>query len=332
MNNKAFTLVELIVVITILAVLATIWFISFQWYSVNSRDSVRLSDMANIEKWLSIKVAKAEKLPIPDDKIDITASGIILNYQWYAGQQTLWKIEVHGWWVDPLDQSYYTYSTNLARNQYQILGFFENEENLSFIHNTYADLSERFPRMKWDELWIILDINTQNPSQNISIDIDVVNTMNEYNLYIANEIEVVTWTWSEVFSKLYNNRIDLFQNKNFSQYDTSLIGYWDMETLYSSWWINHIKDLAWNNNHWKCYNYNTHVDCWSNQWAQLSNAVEWKGLFFDWIDDYFEVSELFNEKFPSIWTLNFFIDSKLSQQNQKSIFDNYNSTRNHMFF
>ena len=243
MKNKAFTLVELIVVITILAVLATVAFISFQWYTMSARDSVRLANIKIIEKWLNIKIVKAEKLPIPDDKIDITASGTLVTYQGYAGQQTLGNIEVHWGWKDPLDDTYYTYSTNLTQNKYQILGFFENEENLSFIHNTYADLSERFPRMKWDELWIILDINTQNPSQNISIDIDVVNTMNEYNLYIANEIEVVTWTWSEVFSKLYNNRIDLFQNKNFSQYDTSLIGYWDMETLYSSWWINHIN--AW---------------------------------------------------------------------------------------
>ena len=48
--NKGFTLVELIVVITILAILWTIAFISFAWYSKNSRDSVRIADMNNIEK------------------------------------------------------------------------------------------------------------------------------------------------------------------------------------------------------------------------------------------------------------------------------------------
>lgn len=36
-NIKAFTLVELIVVITILSILWTIAFISLQWYSSNSR-------------------------------------------------------------------------------------------------------------------------------------------------------------------------------------------------------------------------------------------------------------------------------------------------------
>ena len=45
-QKKAFTLVELIVVITILAILWTIAFISLQWYSRDSRDSVRISDMS----------------------------------------------------------------------------------------------------------------------------------------------------------------------------------------------------------------------------------------------------------------------------------------------
>jgi prepilin-type N-terminal cleavage/methylation domain-containing protein len=94
-NSYAFTLVELIVVITILAVLSTIAFISFQGYTVNARDSVRLADMNNISKGFNIKITTAIKLPVPDDKIDITASGTILTYQGYAGQQVLGNIEVH---------------------------------------------------------------------------------------------------------------------------------------------------------------------------------------------------------------------------------------------
>ena len=59
MNKKAFTLVELIVIITILAILWTIAFLSFQWYTKSARDSVRISDLKNIEKALSLyKVQK----------------------------------------------------------------------------------------------------------------------------------------------------------------------------------------------------------------------------------------------------------------------------------
>jgi prepilin-type N-terminal cleavage/methylation domain-containing protein len=53
-NKQAFTLVELIVVITILAILWTIAFISLQWYSSQARDSKRLSDVQNIKKSLEL--------------------------------------------------------------------------------------------------------------------------------------------------------------------------------------------------------------------------------------------------------------------------------------
>lgn len=48
-NNRAFTLVELIVVITILSVLATVAFISFKWYSTESRDNT--TDTTPILTW-----------------------------------------------------------------------------------------------------------------------------------------------------------------------------------------------------------------------------------------------------------------------------------------
>ena len=57
-QKQAFTLVELIVVITILAILWTIAFINLQWYSAGARDSKRLSDINNIQKKISIETSK----------------------------------------------------------------------------------------------------------------------------------------------------------------------------------------------------------------------------------------------------------------------------------
>jgi len=51
LQKRAFTLVELIVTITILAILWTIGFISLQWYSQDARDATRLSDIWNIKKY-----------------------------------------------------------------------------------------------------------------------------------------------------------------------------------------------------------------------------------------------------------------------------------------
>ncbi len=66
-STTGFTLVELIVVITILAILWTIWFISFSWYSSSARDSVRISDLTNIQKWLDLYQVKVWSYPTPDN-------------------------------------------------------------------------------------------------------------------------------------------------------------------------------------------------------------------------------------------------------------------------
>ncbi|MDD3144724.1 MAG: type II secretion system protein [Candidatus Gracilibacteria bacterium] len=61
-TKKAFTLVELIVVITILAILGTIAFISLQGYSGEARDSKRLSNVNDIVKKMNIEVSKGTAL------------------------------------------------------------------------------------------------------------------------------------------------------------------------------------------------------------------------------------------------------------------------------
>ena len=94
-KTKAFTLVELIVVITILAILWTIAFISLQWHSENARDSVRISDMKNIEKWLELMLTKRWTVSLPEDKVDIIANWTVFAYQWYAWKTTLQNIITH---------------------------------------------------------------------------------------------------------------------------------------------------------------------------------------------------------------------------------------------
>jgi prepilin-type N-terminal cleavage/methylation domain-containing protein len=75
MQKYAFTLVELIVVITILAVLGTIAFVSFQGYTTSARDSVRISDLKVIQKALEFELTKNDILPHPDNYITLSASG-----------------------------------------------------------------------------------------------------------------------------------------------------------------------------------------------------------------------------------------------------------------
>lgn len=75
-NRKisGFTLVELIVVITILVVLGTIAFISLGGYAGNARDSSRVSDIANISKSLDVVYTRTSAYPKPDHSFSVTYS------------------------------------------------------------------------------------------------------------------------------------------------------------------------------------------------------------------------------------------------------------------
>ncbi|QFR39544.1 type II secretion system protein [Candidatus Gracilibacteria bacterium 28_42_T64] len=61
-TKQAFTLVELIVVITILAILGTIAFISLQGYSADARNSKRVNDLGNLADSVNIKSTQGSSL------------------------------------------------------------------------------------------------------------------------------------------------------------------------------------------------------------------------------------------------------------------------------
>ena len=120
-HNKAFTLVELIVVITILAILWTIAFISFQWYSSNARDWVRTADMNNINKWLALFQLKWWIYPKPDNSVTISASWTLIWYEWTVWDNVSRIINTNKIILDPLDNTSYVYYTNATNTAYQLL-------------------------------------------------------------------------------------------------------------------------------------------------------------------------------------------------------------------
>ena len=133
LDKKAFTLVELIVVITILAILWTIAFISLTAYSAQSRDSVRISDLDRMKTVLELYQIDSWKYPLPTNPIDVTYSWATVWNQgtfWetvYANLSKLDKIP-----KDPLTDKEYTYSTTFKKNEYQLWWILEGEE-ISYI-------------------------------------------------------------------------------------------------------------------------------------------------------------------------------------------------------
>jgi prepilin-type N-terminal cleavage/methylation domain-containing protein len=140
-RKGAFTLVELIVVITILAILGTIAFLSFQWYSKSSRDSVRIQDLASTRKVLELFILEKWFYPLPTDVTEIVYSWATAWHQWSLWDRVIenvWKISKKP--VDPLFDTEYGYSVTDLKNEYElwwVLEWWGTAYNV-LTNNTYA--------------------------------------------------------------------------------------------------------------------------------------------------------------------------------------------------
>lgn len=126
MKRQAFTLVELIVVITILAVLGTIAFVSFQWYSQSARDSVRISDLKNIQKALTFHFIESNNYPVPTSPENITFSWSTVWQQGTVWENVIQKLRrLTSIPVDPLTGTQYAYSVTHQGIEFQLWAVFE---------------------------------------------------------------------------------------------------------------------------------------------------------------------------------------------------------------
>jgi len=227
--KDAFTLVELIIVITILAILATIAFMSFQGYMKDSRDVVRISDLTNASKWLSIFYTKSGIYPEPESGVFITASWNIIGSQWSLWKSVVRVINMNQVPLDPVDQSTYVYSVNGTKNKFQLMAYAEWSSLVSIVPNTYAeDYSQRGMVFQWDEVWVFTNADNSLPTGNI----ETVSGSTLYKVAFDKNTSL-QWSGNVLYSKIYNMREDLLRDKSKAIYDRSLVWYWDMETL--SW-------------------------------------------------------------------------------------------------
>lgn len=286
-NKKAFTLVELIIVITILAILATIWFMSFQSYMWDARDANRTTSLQEIWKWLELYQVKNSKLPMPTGFVTITASWTPIWYQWIFWKTESDLIKMTSIPVDPIDNTWYIYSVNESKTKFQLLTYLENQTsyNPNITNQVYAiDYTARKFKTFWDKLGIILN----SDSSPISWDVETQTGTTNYNL-VFSDTNFYTLSWN-LLSVIQAFRWD----KSLASLDNTLVWYWDMETLTNSWTQTVLKDLSqyWNN--WTCYNSGTAVNCGTSWlWPQFidGNWTTWKAMSFDgmndvvWIDD-----------------------------------------------
>ena len=273
-NKKAFTLVELLVVVVILGILSTIWFISYSWYQSWVRDANRIAQMKEIQKWLEwIKIRW--KLPLPDEtRINILLNWELVAYQWYAWEKVLWALWYSWEWVDPKDGTYFTYYTTKNRKYFQLMSFLEEDPTqISFVWNKLKaiDYSKRLPYVVWDNLWMLTDENN-NPIQ--EVETTQINIKSDLTSLLKSHFrwtEYVSWTWSKYveFKKLL--KIDKVWGKKWGIIENNFCEIWNPCCMVADKYFALVKDNIWNQTQYyiKCQ---LGLPTWS-KWQALKSPV-----------------------------------------------------------
>lgn len=263
--KKAFTLVELIVVITILAILWTIAFISLAEYWAYSRDWVRLSNNKVVESSLAYFNAKEWYYPEPSNSQEV-----IIDNWWDVNLWNTWTIwdsilpdlkSLSDAPVDPVSWEEISYSVTLDKSEFQILSTLESTSLLSsnlLVPNTYAEGEEDsyVPTLSWNYNWyyLVWSDNIYYTVPSLFSDVNSLTTTTESSFDIDDK--TVNFTVKPVI----NSSWDSFIN-------------WEIDTKgeYSEFWES-IKDIY---SASELFDESLYSDLiWSTTSTELSNIAE----------------------------------------------------------
>ncbi len=156
MNKKAFTLIELIVVISILAILVTIVSLSITDKVGASKDVARLSNLKNLSNALDLQYINDGIYPMPDNAKTITTdSGDILYYYGYAGAWVAEQVDtLKEAPKDPETGQPFAYAVTKDQKQYQVAVNVSSldlsyKKNL-FINQAFAGDNKYFVKVYWN--------------------------------------------------------------------------------------------------------------------------------------------------------------------------------------
>ena len=216
MRNKkhlsAFTLVELVVVATILVVLTSLGFYSYVWNLQDSRDSARLSDIAKLSSALKLSHQKRGVYPNPGQNFNITASGATVAIQWKLDRD-VGLSTIDEFVVDPKLDIPYTYSITTNKQEFQIAGTLENSDNPRSI-------------LRWDYKTVSVNIlPTLILATNSTEDLEITAVANRNLFVFDGGTHNVVYTfnndnWADSDGTSFENLlsdplIDFYQNSDF---------------------------------------------------------------------------------------------------------------------
>lgn len=257
-NKKAFTLVEIIVVIAILAILWTIGFLSFSWYISQSRDAKRTSDIDNLNSSIELSLLDNSSYPIPDNPISVTYSWAVVWIQW-----TIWE------WVishlkdfskvplDPLYNNEYTYSVLNWSDEFQIWTILEwnllSNNSSDLLNKSYWANSKYYAYVKWNYNWIVAMVRVWSIYYFFAIPSILSSDLSESDLQKIIEKKAFVFNWYKNIPYNYKwNNIEMTWSFDFGwEWVTTLISTWNINELSTNWdllnnfWINLKNIYTW---------------------------------------------------------------------------------------
>ncbi len=141
-NSSGFTLVELIVTATILVILTAVGFYSYSQNLTDARDSVRKSDVADIESKLKLYKQKRGAYPTPWDSFSLTNSGVLVARQWKLNNSVALST-ADSIPTDPLTKEAYFYSITTNKQEFELALSLENADNpIAILEWNYKSVSK----------------------------------------------------------------------------------------------------------------------------------------------------------------------------------------------
>lgn len=207
-----FTLVEIMVAISIIVLLAAVWFYSYSQNLSSARDWVRKSDFALIEAQLLNHKRIYWSFPIPWNNYEI-------HNRWYR-VATQWLLDRNVWieWStvlprDPLIETPYIYSISRNRQEFQIAWTLENDGiYTSLLRGNYVSVSRNI---------LPTIILAYNGNWNIEINPTVWSWNTNRNSFIFDEslvnLPYSLNTWNPVSQGSFDDLLDEAESNNFWQ-------------------------------------------------------------------------------------------------------------------
>ena len=236
-NTKWFTLVELVVVATILVILTSIWFYSYVGNLQDSRDSARKADIAKLSSALKLYSLRRWIYPNPWSSFNVLNNWLPVFSQGKMDNSvplsTLDQLV-----FDPKTKASYSYSITANKQSFQIAWSLENADNPVAILN-------------WDYSPVAVNVlPTIILAANSTADVEIWGTSPARNLFVfnwgQNNIpydfidETPESNWTSFENLLSDPLIEFWQNSDFRSCDEIFeagksIWNWEYQILDSTW-------------------------------------------------------------------------------------------------